>query len=140
MNIYDLLKKHEGIKLKPYKDSLGILTIGIGRNLDDVGISMAEANTMLYTDVSVAVQECMKEFSWWRPLSEVRQTVIVDMVFNMGIEKFKTFHNTIAALSIGDFNRASEQMLDSVWAKQVGDRAVELSYMMKNDKYRDEGS
>lgn len=138
MTLFDLIKKHEGLKLKPYKDSVGKLTIGIGRNLDDVGISEAEANQMCFDDIHKVEDQCMRELSFYSGLSDIRRMVIVDMVFNMGMETFKTFHNAISSLQGGDYELVALRMLESKWAQQVGDRAIELSYMMKNNDFRPE--
>jgi len=130
--ILDLLKRHEGLRLKPYLCSAGKLTIGYGHNLDNP-ISEEVAEAILMTDMAIAIQECIY-LEYWPHLSEVRQAVIVDMVFNLGMSRFKKFKKMRAAIMKRDFKTASQEMLDSKWARQVGGRAIRLSKMMETNK------
>ena len=126
------LVRHEGLRLKPYRCTAGKLTIGIGRNLDDRGISQKEAYAMLERDI----QDCEK---WlideipevYNKLDEVRQSVLLNMCFNLGIKGLLEFKNTLSFIGAGDWERAANNMLASKWAKQVGMRAIELSEMMR---------
>lgn len=127
----DLLKKHEGRRLKPYVCTAGKLTIGFGRNLDDVGISIDEAEFMLDNDIKRTLAECRSNFTWFNGLSENRQAVVASMVFNMGLARFKVFARTIAHIEAGYYEDAAREMLDSKWASQVGHRAVELAQLMR---------
>lgn len=129
--LVDLLIKHEGLRLKPYRDTQGKLTIGVGRNLDDVGISPGEAYHMLNNDIARA-EDAAKQFLWYRSLTAGRQNVVISMIFNMGIGGFKTFERTILAISLGDYQLAAAEMLDSEWHRQVGKRAVELAQIMRD--------
>lgn len=135
MNIKDLLIKHEGMALYPYIDSVGKTTIGIGRNIDDNGISEQEALFMLENDLRRVRLE-LEGYPWYQGLSEVRQNALLDMCFNLGITRFRGFRKMIHALEIGDFIAASIEMLDSRWSQQVGRRATELSMMIREDKYQ----
>jgi len=126
-----LLLKHEGIRLKPYHCSAGKLTIGIGRNLDDKGITKAEANLMLENDIYNCVHEARHNFSFFDDLLGNRQDVIISMIFNMGITRLLKFKRFIAALRDEDYGLAAVEMLDSRWAQQVPSRANELAQMMK---------
>lgn len=132
--MYDELKKdllkHEGLRLKPYKDTVGKLTIGIGRNLDDVGISEEEAFYLLENDIKKVVDQVTKRFKWFQDLNDVRQDVILNMVFNLGIKKFSEFKMTIYFLEEKQYDQAAIEMIESSWATQVGQRAKELSKMM----------
>lgn len=132
-----MLIRHEGLRLKPYKDSVGKLTIGVGRNLDDVGISEAEAMFLLDHDIDAARAEAQK-FVWFSKLDNVRQDVIVSMVFNLGMTRLLGFKNTLKAVEAGNWEAAAKGMLDSKWAKQVGKRADELAQMMVTGSYRKE--
>lgn len=138
MTLAEMLKAHEGLELKPYLDTKGKLTIGYGRNLQDVGISLQEAETMLANDIADARRRAEQLFDWYSTLDSVRQDVIVMLVFNMGAAKLGHFIQMIQAIKAGDFYRASQEMLDSMWARQVGNRAVVLSKMMMSGKYPDE--
>lgn len=122
----------EGLRLKPYRDTVGKLTIGYGRNLEDVGITKLEAEVLLDHDLADAEMECRKAFAWFDGLSELRQRVIVEMVFNLGLSRFMEFKATIAALMLRDYETAARQMLASKWAKQVKGRAIRLSEWMRD--------
>lgn len=132
--LQETLKRHEGLSLKPYTDSVGKLTIGVGRNLDDRGITLDEAEHMLSTDTKISIREAAA-LPFWVLLSPVRQEVIVNMLFNMGLPRFLGFKKMIAALENKDYNAAAFEMLNSRWADQVGYRAEELADMMKCDRY-----
>lgn len=124
------LVHHEGIRLKPYFDSVGKLTIGVGRNLDDKGITNLEAKVLLENDID-EVEEALKlSLPWFAGLDDVRQRVLVNMGF-MGVGRLLGFVKMLAAVSARDFDTAAAEMLDSKWAKQVGQRAIDLAYMMR---------
>jgi lysozyme len=124
------LVRDEGLRLKPYRDTVGKLTVGVGRNLDDVGITEEEALHLLRNDIARVAQEC-QQFPWFGALDDVRQAVVLNMVFNLGITKFKGFHNTITSIARADYEDAASRMLQSRWANQVGNRAVRLAEMMR---------
>ncbi len=126
------LTRDEGVRLKPYKDSVGRLTIGCGRNLDDVGISPAEANLLLMNDISNVIQTLDRAFPWWANMSEPRQLALANLTFNMGFSKLLGFKKMLDALKAGDFSEASKQLLDSEYAKQVGDRAQRIAVLLEN--------
>lgn len=129
-----MLIRQEALKLFPYRCTKGKLTIGVGRNLDDVGISKNEAMVLLENDIDRAFT-LAEGFDWFAGLSEVRQDVVVNMIFNMGLGKFKEFSQMISALERGRYELAAAEMLESKWADQVGGRATELAKMMKNGNY-----
>lgn len=133
MSLKDDLKRHEGLRLKPYKDTVGKITIGYGRNLDGVGITEEEADYLLSHDIQIAVSESQQAFTWIVRLSESRQNVIYNMAFNMGIPTLSRFRNMIAAIEKKDYGLAADEMLDSRWAKQVGKRAEELATIMREE-------
>ena len=134
--LMDELIRDEGLRLKVYLDSEGIETIGVGRNLQR-GITRDEAMFLLNNDIRYAIQEAMT-FPWYEKLTEQRKRVIVNMIFNLGLTRFSGFKNTIRYLEMGDYEAASEEMLDSKWARQVGVRAARLSDMMRNGNARRE--
>ena len=125
------LKVHEGVRSKVYLDTEGIETIGVGRNLRDRGLSDDEIELMLANDIRDFQEEVERAFSWWSDLDDVRQRVVVDMAFNMGLGSLSKFVNTLAHIENGRYEEAGVEMLDSKWARQVGDRANVLSDMMK---------
>jgi lysozyme len=126
------LVRHEGLRLKPYRCTAGKLTIGIGRNLDDRGISQKEAYAMLERDIQDCEQWLIDEIAEiYNKLDEVRQSVLLNMCFNLGIKGLLGFKNTLDFIGAGDWERAANNMLASKWAKQVGMRAIELSELMR---------
>ena len=125
------LKIHEGVRSKVYLDTEGIETIGVGRNLVDRGLSDDEIELMLANDIRDFQEEVESAFPWWSDMDDVRQRVVVDMAFNMGLGSLSKFVNTLAHIENGRYEEASVEMLDSKWARQVGDRANVLSDMMK---------
>ena len=131
-----LLKRHEGWRNHPYEDNTGVLSIGVGRNLDDRGLSDEEVTFLLYNDIYLSQSELMQTFDWFEFLNEARQDAIISMHFNLGLTRLLKFKKTLAALSDGDFLTASEEMLDSKWADQVGQRAIELSAMVRTGRYQ----
>ncbi len=135
MNKVDLIKKHEGLSLKPYKCTAGKLTIGYGRNIEDNGITTQEANMLLSNDILSCEAQLEDKIPSWGKLSEPRQAVLVNMVFNLGWPRFSRFKKMLSAIGECNFDRASAEMLDSRWARQVGSRAIELSQIMKDDKF-----
>lgn len=134
-NLFDIIKKHEGLRLKPYKCTAGKLTIGFGRNLDDKGISIEEAEFLLNNDISKCMAELRRNISWFDSIDSVRQDVLIDMCFNLGIGGLLKFKTTLEHIKRGEYDLAADCMLSSLWARQVGDRAVELSNMMRIGKY-----
>tara|TARA_B100001063_G_C16697440_1_gene520636 strand:+ start:568 stop:1164 length:597 start_codon:yes stop_codon:yes gene_type:complete len=124
------LTLHEGMVLKPYKCTSGKLSIGVGRNLDDRGITEAEAELMLSNDIDDFSDRLKREIPWMAELSPVRQRVLLDMAFNLGISGLLKFKRTLKAIRAKQYEKAAEMMLDSRWATQVGQRAKRLSRMM----------
>ncbi len=135
-NLFSMLKRHEGLKLKPYKDTKGLLTIGIGRCLETKGITELEAEMLCNNDIAQCMVDLRNFLTWFDKLDSVRQDVLMDMCFNMGISGLLKFHNTLTLIEQGKYVDASKEMLNSEWAKQVGDRAIELSNMMAIGKYK----
>jgi lysozyme len=131
------LVMHEGMKLKPYYDTVSKLTIGVGRNLTDNGISREEALTLLETDIKLAHLHA-DTYDWYHTLDDVRQNVVVEMIFNLGATTFRGFKLTQASLARHQFESAADHMLDSKWARQVGVRALRLAKMMRTGKWPDE--
>ena len=130
----DQLILHEGLELKSYQCSAGYLTIGVGRNVEELGITEDEARYLLDNDILRVTKELDSAMPWWRNLSEVRQRVVVDMVFNLGLSRFLNFKNAINAMQEEDWDEAAAQMLDSRWADQVGQRAHRLAKAMVEDE------
>ena len=127
MTIYDQLARDEGCRLKPYRDTKGILTIGVGRNIEQLGITIEEAHYLLSNDVTRVDRELTVNLPWFASMDGVRQAVLVNMCFNVGITKLLTFKKMLAAMEVGDWEVAAEEMLNSKYAVDVGDRAKRLA-------------
>lgn len=126
-----MLVLHEGLRLFPYKCTAGKVTIGVGRNLDDKGITQAEAFELLEHDIDDVERELDQTWPWWRQMTDARQQVLADMCFNLGLGRLKGFVSTIAYMKAGQYEDAADGMLDSLWARQVGQRAQRLAKMMR---------
>ncbi len=126
-----LLQSDEGLRLKPYHCTAGKLTIGYGRNLEDRGITEAEAEYLLENDVSEIYEDLAEIYDFFTHLSPMRKAVLIDMAYNLGLGGLNKFQNMIKAIDDGDYSKAAFEMLDSRWASQVGDRAERLSKLMK---------
>ena len=125
------LRLHEGVETFPYRDTVGKLTIGGGRNLTDVGLRDHEIDVLLETDITL-VGDTADQYTWFEALTDNRKLVVLDMLFNLGQTRFEKFRKMITAMEAADWAEASEQMLSSKWASQVGSRAVTLATMMLN--------
>ena len=147
---------HEGLRLQVYKDTLGIDTIGIGRNLEDRGISKeeldeldiptidhiyeygiteADAMALAENDVQIVEEELLRAHPCVDRLDSVRQLILVDMAFNMGVPRLCKFQKMWNAIHEEDFPNAAKEMLDSRWAVQVKSRAVKLANAMHNGEF-----
>lgn len=137
---------HEGLRLQPYRDSRGILTIGVGHNMEAYpvekilnrtvgpqGITEAEAMKILDYDIDRVIRDVENNISAYKRESEVRQHVLLDMAFNLGINGLLRFQYMLAALERRDYKRAADEMINSTWASQVKGRAIRLANMMRNN-------
>lgn len=129
-----LLLQHESFRQFPYTDTTGHLTIGIGRNLVDRGITQSEALFLLDDDIVYFNSKLLHFLPFFIHLSENRQIALINMCFNLGVQGFLGFKGMILALESHDYNRAAQEMLDSKWAEQVGERAVQLSNIMRTNE------
>ena len=153
--LLDQLVLHEGLELLPYEDSLGINTIGIGRNLEHRGLSEAElghigkdlsdifewgitkeqAYYLAKNDIEIVEKEVCEAHPCVVELDEIRQRIIIDMAFNMGVPRLNKFKKMWKAIEEENYEEAKIQMLDSRWANQVGNRAVRLSNAMESGEW-----
>ncbi len=129
-SIEDQLILHEGLRLKPYRCTAGKLTIGVGRNLEDKGISHDEAMMLLRNDIAEVTAQ-LERFDWFRALGPVRRKVLIDMCFNLGMAGLMGFKQMIEALKRADYERAADEMVSSKWYRQVGERGRRLERMMR---------
>ena len=155
-NLIDKLIEHEGMVLTVYQDTLGIDTIGIGRNLKDRGISQeeldhmdiphidliyrdgiteADARYLAENDVQIVEDELLRAHPCVDGLDSVRQLILIDMAFNMGVPRLCKFTLMWNAIHEEKFDIAAKEMLDSRWANQVKLRAVKLANAMHNGAF-----
>ncbi len=125
-----LLIKHEGYRQKIYMDSMGIPTIGIGRNLEDRGVLPTEIDLMCEHDMQFFYDKLSEHFPWFNELNNARQIALIDFCF-MGFKKFLEFKRMIYFLERHEYDAASHEMLNSSWATQVGERSKCLANIIK---------
>ena len=129
--IHDFLKRHEGLRLKPYTCSQGFLTIGYGRNLEHVGITKQEADYLFVNDVTRATNGAMRVYGErFGDLAPARQGALIAMVYQLGEEGLAGFKDMLAFARAGDWQRAYEEALESRWATQTLNRAHETATML----------
>ena len=131
----DQLIDHEGLELKPYHCTADKLTIGVGRNIQDRGITEDEARYLLKNDIKIVEDELLTRQPVVAGLDSVRQRVLVDMGFNLGLPILMKFQNMWAAIEDEDYHEAARQMMDSRWASQVGRRAERLAQAMSSGEW-----
>jgi lysozyme len=137
------IKRHEGLRLKPYQDTLGFWTVGYGHFLGKAdkasagAITLEEAEEIFEQDFWEAYNEAKELVVSWGGLTAPRQSVLVNMTFNMGAKKMREFRQTLAAIEAGDYQQASDRMLASKWAGQVSRRAIELAMQMKSGDWQE---
>lgn len=122
----------EGLRLKPYRCTAGKLTIGVGRNLEDRGITSSEAMMLLFNDIDDFWAKLLKALPWVDAAPAPVQEALLNMCFNLGLSGLLTFKSTLALIQAGQYAEAAEAMLDSKWAGQVGDRAKRLADMVRS--------
>jgi lysozyme len=131
----DLLRD-EALRTYAYQDSEGYLTIGVGRNIDrrgGKGLTPTECLYLLDNDVKDVIAQLDAAFPWWKQLDPVRQSVLANMCFNLGLSRLRQFKGFLGALQAGNYAAAAAEMEDSLWYKQVGARAARLVDKMKGN-------
>lgn len=131
MTLQEQFLRDEGLRLRPYQDTAGKWSIGVGRNLSDVGISRAEALFLLQNDIQAATQSLETFLPWTAALDDGRLSALVAMTFNMGIWGLCEFKLFLAAVQAGDWSEARDQILQSKWAEEVGARAQRLAIQIE---------
>ncbi len=124
----------EGFKNKAYTCPAGKITVGVGRNLEDRGLSDDEVLYLLHNDMD-SVEAEARTLPYYEALNEARQLVICDLIFNMGLAKWLTFSRANAALAAHDYERAADEMVDSRWYTQTGRRAKRLVEAMRTGEW-----
>jgi lysozyme len=136
--LIEMIKRHEGVKDKVYKCSQGYETIGVGRNISDsgLGLSQDEIDYLLHNDLERCDMELKDSYYWYGGLNKARRDAMVDICFNLGITRLRGFVKALEAMSREQFDIAADEFMDSLWAKQVGRRAEEVTEMIRTGEYR----
>ncbi len=129
--------RDEGLRYKAYTCTALKVTIGVGRNLEDNGLSHEEVMFLLNNDLERCADEVEKNLPWFPHLKDQRAAVIINMTFNLGITRLLQFKRMLAAVEKGDYLTASKEMLDSKWARQVPKRAERLALQMTSGQWID---
>ena len=136
--LIEMLKQHEGVETHAYKCSENKTTIGVGRNVDKgggLGLSDDEVDYLLQNDIDRVISELNSEYEWFSDLDDVRQDAMIDISFNLGQTRLRAFKNALSAMAEGDWGEAADQFMDSRWSGQVGDRAKNLTDMIRTGAY-----
>lgn len=132
------LRRDEGVVEHAYIDSEGWTTIGVGRLIDKRKggrLRDDEIEFLLQNDITEKTVELMRRAPWVADLDDARQGVLINMAFNLGVSGLLGFRKTLALIEAGDYAKASVEMLDSKWARQVKGRATRLSEQMRTGEW-----
>lgn len=125
------LELDEGKRAHIYRDTVGKITGGIGRNLSDRAFSEDEIALMLKNDIAIIERDLDSNLPWWRGMCDARQNVLANMAFNVGINRLLGFKNALSAMQNAKYDKAADELLDSDWARQVSNRAMRLAAVMR---------
>ena len=136
-NLIEMLKRHEGVRSHVYLCSAGYETIGVGRNIAESGLGLSddEVEYLLNNDIERVRQELTDNYFWFPALNEARQDAMIDICFNLGMTRLRGFVNALEAMSREQFDVAADEFMDSRWATQVGNRANEITEMIRVGEY-----
>ena len=136
--LIEMLRRHEGVRDKVYLCSAGYETIGVGRNIseDGLGLSDDEIDYLLNNDIKRVREELTEEYYWFAGLDEARQDAMIDISFNLGQTRLRGFVKSLEAMAREDFDTAADEFMDSKWSEQVGDRAVEVTEIIRTGEYQ----
>lgn len=135
--LIEMLKRHEGSEKFCYKCPTGYETIGVGRNIskNGLGLSDNEIEYLLQNDINRITAELTEEYDWFDKLDSVRRDALIDISFNLGQTKLRSFIKALAAMANKEWEEAADQFMDSRWSRQVGNRAKELTEMIRTGHY-----
>jgi len=137
-NLVKMLKRHEGVRSKVYVCSAGYETIGVGRNIAESGLGLSddEIDYLLANDIKRVREELTDSYFWFPAMNEARQDALVDISFNLGQTRLRGFVKAIEAMSREQFDIAADEFMDSKWATQVGNRAIQVTEMIRTGEYQ----
>jgi len=134
------LRRDEASRATAYRDTMGLLTIGVGRLIDSrkpgAGLRPDEIDYLLKNDIADRVAALQRALPWFAKLDQARQGVLINMAFQMGTDGLLAFRQTLGLVRDGRYAEASEQMLKSKWAEQTPGRAKRLSEQMKTGEWK----
>ena len=138
MRLINMLKRHEGVRNKVYMCPAGYETIGVGRNISESGLGLSEDEVeyLLKNDILRCRNELLGEYDWFENLDSVRQEAMIDLSFNLGQTKLRTFVKALGHLADGNYEEAGRELYNSRWAEQVGDRSLEVCQMIGSGEYQ----
>jgi len=143
MNIYQQLNRDEGEvkrngKHVMYRDHLGYATLGVGRLIDERrggGLTDEEVEYLLRNDVTRVALELSKNLDWWPSLDHVRQSALINMAFQLGINGLLNFRKTLSLIKHGDYAEAGKEALRSTWAQQTPNRANRIARQLETGEW-----
>ena len=138
-DLIEMLRRHEGVRSHAYKCSEDMITVGVGRNIDEnggLGLSEDEVDYLLENDITRVRQELTDTYFWFPALNEARQDAMIDISFNLGQTRLRGFVKAVEAMSREQFDIAADEFMDSRWSQQVGSRAVEVTEMIRTGEYQ----
>ena len=124
------IERHEGLRLKPYTDTTGKITIGVGHNLTDDGLTLVQVEDIFENDLQTAQDALRRDLPWTDALTPIRREVFVELSFNLGMPRLLLFTTFLSFAEAGDWDHASADLLTTKWAVQVKSRAVELAHLL----------
>jgi lysozyme len=136
--LIEMLKRHEGVETHAYKCSASKITVGVGRNIDPeggLGLSEDEVDYLLQNDIERIISELDFQYGWFSDLNADRKDAMIDISFNLGQTRLRKFEKALTAMSKGEWDTAADEFMDSKWSKQVGNRAKELTAIIRIGKY-----
>jgi len=139
IQLIGMLKRHEGVRSHAYKCSENMITVGVGRNLDEnggIGLSDDEIEYLLMNDIERCDAELRAAYDWYENLKKPRRDAMINMCFNLGLTRLRGFVKALEAMSREQYDVAADEFMDSRWAEQVGDRAVEVTELIRSGEYR----
>ena len=138
MRLVNMLKRHEGVRNKVYMCPAGYETIGVGRNISESGLGLSEDEVeyLLKNDILRCRNELLGEYDWFENLDSVRQEAMIDLSFNLGQTKLRTFVKALGHMADGNYEEAGREFYNSRWAEQVGDRSLEVCQMIGSGEYQ----
>ena len=134
----EMLRRHEGVRNFVYMCSEGYETIGVGRNIADSGLGLSddEVDYLLDNDIKRVKDELTDEYYWFGGLNDARQEAMIDISFNLGQTRLRGFKKALDAMASEDFDIAADEFMDSRWSEQVGNRAIEVTEMIRTGEYQ----